>query len=208
MPAADNVFASGFAAHSEVGTGSTEVPAATMTVTQPTPSRSSTQETDSVGTTGLTASAPASPGSPAPQTVKPSSDRISTRTRGRTETASGNAPPAVDYGFGPGGAPRPSAGRATTPPRVPRPQPAPPTAATPAPAASSVPTVPLPSDRGSGGATSCVRHKRSPAPNNAPVVPGELTLCRTNPHPAVKAVGRAKRSTTKSRLAGPTAGRW
>ena len=41
-----------------------------------------------------------------------------------------------------------------------------------------------------------------------PVVPGELTLRRTNPHPAVKAVGCAKGSTTKSRLAGPTAGRW
>ena len=56
-------------------------------------------------------------------------------------------PPAVDYGFGPGGAPRPFARRANTPPRVPRPRPGPPTAATPAPAASSVPTVPIPSDR-------------------------------------------------------------
>ena len=56
-------------------------------------------------------------------------------------------PPAVDYGFGPGGAPRPSARRANTPPRVPRPRPGPPTAVTPAPAASPVPTVPIPSDR-------------------------------------------------------------
>ena len=35
--------------------------------------------------------------SPAPSTVKPSSDRISTRTRRRTATAAGVAPPAVDY---------------------------------------------------------------------------------------------------------------
>ena len=37
--------------------------------------------TDSVETTGLTVSAPVSPGSPAPPTAKPPSDRISTRTR-------------------------------------------------------------------------------------------------------------------------------
>ena len=36
------------------------------------------------------------------------------------------APPAVGYGFGPGGAPRPSARRANTPPRIPRPRPGPP----------------------------------------------------------------------------------
>ena len=41
-----------------------------------------------------------------------------------------------------------------------------------------------------------------------PVVPGKLTLCRTNPHPAVKVVGCAKGSTIKNRPAGPTAGRW
>ena len=80
-------------------------------------------------------------------TVKPSWDRISTRTRRRTATAASAAPPAVDYGFGPGEAPRPFARRANTPPRVPRPRPGPPTAATPAPAASSVPTVPIPSNR-------------------------------------------------------------
>ena len=34
-------------------------------------------------------------------------------------------------------------------------------------------------------------HMRSPALETFPVVPGELTLCRTNPHPAVKAVGLA-----------------
>ena len=102
---------------------------------------------DSVETAGPTASAPASPGSPAPPTVKPFSDRISTRTRRCTATAAGNAPLAVDYGFGPGGAPRPSARWGDTPPRVLRPRPVPPTAATPSPAASSVPTVPIRSDR-------------------------------------------------------------
>ena len=109
LPAADNDFASVFAVPTEVGTGSAETPAAATTVTQPTPSRSSTRGTDSVETTGPTASASASPGSPAPQMAKLSSDRISTRTRRRTATAAGKAPPAVDYGFGPGGAPRPSA---------------------------------------------------------------------------------------------------
>ena len=79
--------------------------------------------------------------------MKPSSDRISTRTRRRTAIAARAAPPAVDYGFGPGGAPRPYARRANTPPRVPRSRPALPTTATPAPAASSVPTVSMPSDR-------------------------------------------------------------
>ena len=39
-----------------------------------------------------------------------------------------------------------------------------------------------------------------------PVVQAELTLCRTNPHPAVRAVSCAKGSTTKGRLAGPTDG--
>ena len=79
--------------------------------------------------------------------MKPSLDRISTRTRRRTATAAGAAPPAVDDDFGPGGAPRPSARRANHPSRVSRPRPGPTTAATPAPAASSVPTVPIPSDR-------------------------------------------------------------
>ena len=96
--------------------------------------------------TGPTASSPASPGSLAPPTVKLSSDSSSTRTHRHTATASGIAPPAVNHGFGPGGALRPSARRANTPPRIPRPRPAPPTTTTPAPAASSVPTVPIPSD--------------------------------------------------------------
>ena len=92
--------------------------------------RRPTQGTDAAETTGPTAPAPASPGSPMPPKVKPSWDRISTRTRRRTATAASAAPPAVDYGFGPVGAPRPVARRANTPPRVPRPRPGPPTAAT------------------------------------------------------------------------------
>ena len=136
LPAADYDFGSVFAVPTEVGTGSAQAPGAAMTVTQPTPSRSSSQGIDSVETTGPTASASASPGSSAPQAVKPSSDRISIRTRRRTATAAGISPPPIDYGFGPGGAPRPSTRRATTPPRVPRTSPAPPSSAPPASAAS------------------------------------------------------------------------
>ena len=73
-------------------------------------------------------------------------DRISTQTRRCTATAADTALPGVDYGFGPGGAPQPSARRANPPPRVPRPRPDPPTAATTAPAAPSVPTVLITSD--------------------------------------------------------------
>ena len=81
--------------------------------------RSPTWGTDAVETTGPTASAPASSGSPMPPTVKPSWDRISTRTRRRTATAASAALPDVDYGFWPGGPPRPFARQANTPPRVP-----------------------------------------------------------------------------------------
>ena len=137
LPAANNGCASVFAVPTEVGTGSTEAPAA-----------ATAQGTDSVETTGPTASAPASPGPPEP------------RRGSRLRTAS---PPGLigvqqqqmvlhpllpTMAFGPGGAPRPYARRANTPLRVPRPRPAPPTAATPAPAASAVPTVSIPSDRG------------------------------------------------------------
>ena len=116
FPAADNDFASTFTVPTEVGTGSAEAPAAATAVAQRTPSRSPTQGNVSVETTAPTASAPASRGSLATPTVKPSSDRISTRTRWRTPTSAGAAPPAVDYGFRPGGAPGPSARRANTPP--------------------------------------------------------------------------------------------
>ena len=55
--------------------------------------------------------------------------------------------PAVDYGFGPGGASGPSSRRGKSPPRVPRPRRAPPAVATPTLADSPVRPVPLPSDR-------------------------------------------------------------
>ena len=66
---------------------------------QPTHSRSWVQGTDSVESTGPTASVSTSPSSPAPQTMTQFSDRISTRTRRRSETAACKAPPAVDYSF-------------------------------------------------------------------------------------------------------------
>ena len=129
---------------------STRVPQKPLLLRRPSPSRllqrSPTQGIDTVETTGPTASAPASPGSPMPPTVKPSWDRISTRTRRCTATTASAAPPAVDYGFGLGGAPRLFARRARTPRRVRRPRPGPPIVAAPAPAAFSVLTVSTPSD--------------------------------------------------------------
>ena len=148
LTAADNAFASVFAVPTRVGEGSAEAPAAATPVAQPTPSRSPIQGSDSVEPNGQPASAPAPPGAPVTPLPKPASDRISTRTRRRTATAAGVEPPAVDYGFGPGGAPRPSPRRTNIAPRVPRPQPGPPTATTLTPATSAVPTVPIPSVRG------------------------------------------------------------
>ena len=119
LPAADNAFASVFAVPTRVGEGSAEAPAAATPVAQPTPSRSPIQGSDSVEPNGQPASAPAPQGAQVTPLPKPASDRISTRTRRRAATAAGVEPPAVDYGFGPGGAPRPFARRANTPPRVP-----------------------------------------------------------------------------------------
>ena len=83
-------------------------------------------------------------------------------------------PPAVDYGFGPGGAPRPSARRANTPPRVPRPRPGPPTAATPAPAASSLPTVPIPFDRDRAEPVGTPLLRHTPPLGDTPPAPAKL----------------------------------
>ena len=74
-------------------------------------------------------------------------DFVSTRTRRHSATAAGKAPRAVDYGFGPCGAPSTSSRRVTTPPQVPRSRPAPPAAATLALVDSLVRTMPLPPDR-------------------------------------------------------------
>ena len=92
------------------------------------------------------ASASPPPGNPAPLSVLTPSGRTSTQTRRRTAAAAGTTPPASDYGFGPGGAPRPSARHAITPPRVPRPRPPASVVMTPAPVALSVPLVPTPPD--------------------------------------------------------------
>ena len=77
----------------------------------------------------------------------PPTGRISTRTRRRTVSAAGAAPPAVDYGFESGGVPRTSSSRVDPPPRVSHPRlplaAAPSTSRAPTP----VPTVPIPSDR-------------------------------------------------------------
>ena len=83
-PAADTVFASVFAIPIEGGTGSAEALAAATPIAQPSPlSRSSTQEMDSAAITGSTVSVSASLGTPAP---------LSSTTRRRTATATGNAP--------------------------------------------------------------------------------------------------------------------
>ena len=122
FPAADTAFSSDFAVPSEGGTSSAEDPAAATAVAQHVPSPTSTsQEVDSAATIDPAASAPSSPGDPAPPTALPFSGSISTRTRRRTAAAAGAAPPAVDNGSGPGGASRPFARRANTPPQVPRP---------------------------------------------------------------------------------------
>ena len=159
--------------------GSAEAPAAARTVAQPTPlSRSSTQGTHFVVAAGPTVSAPVSPDSPAPPTAKPPSDSISTRRSRRTATAAGNAPPAVDYGFGPGGAPRPAARRNTTPPRVSRPRPALSTAAILAPSASPVPTAPISSDRDCAEPVGTPPLRFPPPPGDTPTAPTKLdALC-------------------------------
>ena len=157
---------------------SARAPQKSLLPRRPSPSRllqrSPKQGTDAVKTTGPTASDPASPGSPMPPTVKPSWDRISTRARRRTATAASAAPLAVDYDIGPGGAPRPSSRRVNTPPRIPRPRPGPPTAATPAPAASLVPTVPIPSDRDGAEPVGTSLLRFTPPLGDIPPAPAKL----------------------------------
>ena len=169
--AADNDFASVLTVPTAVSEGSVEAPATTTSVAQPTPSRSSVQGTDSVEPADLTASVSTLPGSPAPRTMTQSSDRISSRTCRRSVTIAGQAPPAVDHSFEPGGAPRPSSRRLTTRPRVPRPRPAPPAAATPGLAESPVRTVPLPSDRDHTEPTGIMLLGLTPSPGDTPTAP-------------------------------------
>ena len=141
-------FHFGFVVPSGGDQGSAEASAAATVIARSTLLPTSTlQGEDSAVISDPAASAPSPPGNPAPLDVLPPLGRISTRTRRRTAAAAGTAPPVVDYGFGPGGAPGPSVRRAITPPRVPRPRPPASVAMAPTPAASSVPTVPIPSDR-------------------------------------------------------------
>ena len=88
--------------------------------------------------------------------------------RRRSATAAGKAPPAVDYGFGPGGAPRPSSRRLATPPRARRPRPAPPAAATPTLADPPVRTVPLPTDHVHAEPMGTSLLRLTPSPGDTP----------------------------------------
>ena len=122
FPAADTAFALVLAVPSDDGTGSAEASAAATSVAQHGSSPLGTsQGVNSAAITDPPASAPSPHGDSAPPTAMPPSGHISTRTRRRTAAATGAEPPAAEYGFGPGGAPRPSARRSSTPPRVPRP---------------------------------------------------------------------------------------
>ena len=147
------------------GTGSAEDPAAATSVAQhAAPTSSTSHGADSAEITDPAAFARSPQGDPIPPSTLPPSGPISTRTRRRTAAAAGAEPPAVDYGFGPGGAPRPSARRTITPPRVPRPRPPLAVATAPAPAASPALTVPIPSgrDRAEPVGTPIVRLSPSP----------------------------------------------
>ena len=133
------------------------------------PPTSALQGEDSAVITDPATSAPPPPDHPAPLTTLPPSGRISTRTRRRRAAAAATVPPAVGYGFGPGGAPRPSVRRGTTPARAPRPRPPAPVVMAPVPAASSVPTVPIPSDRDRAEPVG-TPPIRAPLPTDAPAV--------------------------------------
>ena len=167
FPGADTTFASFFALSFEDGTGSAEDPSAATAVAQHAPSPTSTsQGADPVAITDSAAFALSPPGDPAPPTALPPSGRISNRTRQRTAASTGTAMPAVDYyGVGPGGAPRPSARRANTPPRVPRPRPPVAVVTAPALAVSPAPTVPIPSGRDRAEPVGIPLSRLSPSPD-------------------------------------------
>ena len=145
---ADTAFALASAWPSEGCTGSAEAIAAATAAAQNSPSpTSNSQGADSAVIIDPAASTPSPPGDPAPPIALPPSGRTSTRRRRRTADATGAAPPAVDHGLGPGRALSPSARRANTPPRVPRPRSPLAVVTAPAPAASPSPTVHMPSGR-------------------------------------------------------------
>ena len=136
-----------------------------------TPSRSSVQGIDPVELTGPTAPASSSPSSPTLQTMTPFSDCICTRTRRRSAIAAGKAPPAVDYGLGPGGGPRPPSRRVKTPPRALLPRPTPPATATPTLADSLVRTLPLPSNHDHAEPLGTPLLQLTPFPSDTPTTP-------------------------------------
>ena len=107
----------------------------------------SSQGADSAANTDPAASAPSPPGNPASPTGLLPTGRILTRTRRWLASANGTTSPAVDYGFGPDVAPHPPAWCTNNPLRVPRPRPPLAVVTAPSPAASLVPTVPIPSER-------------------------------------------------------------
>ena len=167
----DYDFASVCAVPTVANEDSAEAPAATTSVAQPTPSRSSVQGTDPVEPTGPTAPVSTSPGSPASQTRTPFSDRLSTRTRWRSATAAGKAPPAVNYGLEPGGAPRPSSRRVETQPQARRSRPASSAAATPTLADPPARTVPLPSGHDHAEAMGTPLLRLTTSPGDTPTAP-------------------------------------
>ena len=126
---ADYDFGWVFAVATVANKDSAEAPASPTSVAQPAPSRSSVKGPDPGEPTAPTAPVCIWPGSPAPQTMTPFSNRIFTRARRRSATAASKAPPTADYGFEPIGVPRPTSTRVTTPPRARRPPPAPPASA-------------------------------------------------------------------------------
>ena len=148
LPAADATFPSVFVVPSEGGTGSAEAPAATLGTQHSPSSTIPSQGADVVSIANPAPFAPSPPRNLAPQTALPPSGHISTRKSRRTAAVTRIALTAVIYGLGSRGAPRPSARRANTLPRVPLVRTLLAVFTAHASAASPVPTVLIPSYRG------------------------------------------------------------
>ena len=168
LTAADIAFTSIFAVPFEGDTGSAEAPADVTDVARHAPSATTTsQGADLAATNDPAASAASPPGEPTRPIVLPSSGRISARTCGGKAAGAGAAPPAVNFGFGPGGAPRWSARRAKTSPRVSRPQPPLGVVTVHSPAAVPAPTEPISSGRDRADSVGAPLLRR-PRPHDAP----------------------------------------
>ena len=109
LTTADTAFVPVFAVPSEGDMGSAEGPLAATAVAQHT-----SQGAHSAAITDPAASAFSPPGDPAHPTALLPSGRIFTLTRRQTAAAVVTGPPAVDYGFGLGGPPCPSARRVSS----------------------------------------------------------------------------------------------